>query len=225
MVIDDQDGQLHQTSVASPAPARTRANLCFTQPTGDSPDDDSPARRLAPRAWLPYRPRLRPHHPAPSHFQMHAGAALAETADRRAGRHAPPPPRTPPDAHPGDHAGSRPASAVRRQLDTGQHAARCSPAPLLHPTSPTPELAHMAVRLWPIDRPASRADSAIRACVPSRMTLRSVISSEWRSERKEALVSHDGLASEGATVIRPDAGVCSVCGPTHPARRGTHGWS
>ena len=50
-------------------------------------------------------------------------------------------------------------------------------------------------------------------------------SSEWRSERKEALVSHDGLASEGATVIRPDARVCSVCGPTHPARRGTHGWS
>jgi hypothetical protein len=33
MVIDDQDGQLHQTSVASPTTARTRANPCISQPT------------------------------------------------------------------------------------------------------------------------------------------------------------------------------------------------
>ena len=45
MVIDDQDGQLHQTSVASPTTARTRANPCISQPTR-FPDDDSSAPGL-----------------------------------------------------------------------------------------------------------------------------------------------------------------------------------
>jgi len=33
MVIDDQDGERHQISVASPTTARTRANPCFIKPT------------------------------------------------------------------------------------------------------------------------------------------------------------------------------------------------
>src|SRR5262249_35210835 len=37
MVVDDQDGELHQTSVASPTTARMRANPCSGRPTGESP--------------------------------------------------------------------------------------------------------------------------------------------------------------------------------------------
>jgi hypothetical protein len=51
---------------------------------------------------------------------MHVGAALAETADRRAGRHAPPPPRTLPDAHPVTTRVAGLHRAVRRRLDTGR---------------------------------------------------------------------------------------------------------
>jgi len=98
--------------------------------------------------------------------KMHVRAELAETTDRRgtatcstAARN------TLPDAHPVTTQAAGLHRAIRRQLDTGKHAARCSPATLAPPTSPTPELAHMAVRLWPIDRPAIHAESAGRMWV------------------------------------------------------------
>ena len=96
--------------------------------------------------------------------KMHVRAERAETADRRARRPAPLLPAHPAGCTPGDHAGGRPASgstpSARHRRKRG---AVPQQPPLAPPTSPTPELAHMAVRLWPIDRPASRAESAIRS--------------------------------------------------------------
>jgi len=105
-------------------------------------------RRLASWAGLTHRPRLRPHHPARSHFQDAcaggtgrdrgpAGTATCSTAAR-----------TPCRMHTRWPRG--------RQAWIGQYAVISTPAntrrgahqpPLAPPTSPTPELAHMAVRL------------------------------------------------------------------------------
>ena len=98
--------------------------------------------------------------------KMHVRAERAETADRRARRPAPLSPAHPAGCTPGDHAGGRPASgstpSARHRRKRG---AVPQQPPLAPPTSPTPELAHMAVRLWPIDRPASHAESAGRMWV------------------------------------------------------------
>ena len=126
----------------------------------------TPRASWRPGPCPPHRPRLQPHHPARSHFQDAcaggtggdhgpAGTATCSTAARH----------TLPNAHPVTTQAAGLHRAIRRQLDTGKHAARCSPATLAPPTSPTPELAHMAVRLWPIDRPASHAESAGRMWV------------------------------------------------------------
>ena len=52
MVIDDQDGQLHQTSVASPATGPHQGEPLLHSARGRFPDDDSLARRLTPWAGL-----------------------------------------------------------------------------------------------------------------------------------------------------------------------------
>src|SRR5439155_8921544 len=126
------------------------------------PDDDSLARRLASWAGLT-PPSAAPT--APSGTVTFLRCMCGRNWRRpRTGGHGDMLHRCPhtlPDAHPVTTRAAGLDRAIRRQLDTGKHAARCSPATLAPPTSPTPELAHMAVRLWPIDRPASHAESAL----------------------------------------------------------------
>ena len=182
MVIDDQDGQLHQTSVASPATARTRANPCFTQPTGDSPM--TTARRAG---WRPGPGYPTVHDSDRTIRHGHISRCMRARHWRRPrtggqGDMLHRCPRTLPDAHPGDHAGRRPApGSTPSARHRAGHAARRSPAPLAPPTSPTPESAHMAVRPWPIGRPAA---SSRRFVSESRCFLRHALYSaeleNWR---------------------------------------------
>jgi hypothetical protein len=83
MIIDDQDGERHQISVASPTTARTRANPCFSQPTGDSPMTTGPARMLASSAWLTLTVRGSHHITRHRHIAQDGSTHVADAQNRR----------------------------------------------------------------------------------------------------------------------------------------------